>query len=276
MDGYNWYVYCNSNPILYIDRNGLWPIPGTENNGGNGDQEEEDDTLTQLGQGLVGGLIGYFQNIGNTIRHPIKTMKASMIQMAIETVRDPSPANVLFNCYLMTDVTGTASMLKRDIDFATSLISGDAYGVGYNLGNRGGEAALMAATVGAGKVFGAIGKAFRGSAKSMVAPKPSGWRVGDPIDNLTRAGNNPAWSTVRQRFWKNEAFYNPEGYPGNLGRMRQGLAPQQYNEITMKMESMELHHLGGRNIPNAHNIKNLRAVWPDQHAAIDIHRHTGR
>jgi RHS repeat-associated protein len=33
-----------------------------------------------------------------------------------------------------------------------------------------------------------------------------GWKVGSPITNLTSKGNVPAWSTVRQRYWKNEAF----------------------------------------------------------------------
>jgi hypothetical protein len=32
------------------------------------------------------------------------------------------------------------------------------------------------------------------------------WTVGDPINNLTRQGNTPYWSTVSQRYWKNEAY----------------------------------------------------------------------
>ncbi|WP_294338480.1 hypothetical protein [uncultured Sphingomonas sp.] len=32
-----------------------------------------------------------------------------------------------------------------------------------------------------------------------------GWSLGDDIYALTKSGNDPAWSTVRGRFWKNEA-----------------------------------------------------------------------
>ena len=68
-----------------------------------------------------------------------------------------------------------------------------------------------------------------------------GWKVGDDITSLTKAGNSPSWSTVRQRYWKNEAFYNPSKYPNDLGRMKKGLAP-----IGDDGFSMELHHPFGR------------------------------
>ena len=48
----------------------------------------------------------------------------------------------------------------------------------------------------------------------------SGWKVGDPLDNLTSAGNVPSWSTVRQRYWKNEAYYDSGRYDDeNLERL---------------------------------------------------------
>ncbi len=51
--------------------------------------------------------------------------------------------------------------------------------------------------------------------------KTQGWKVGDPIDNLTRAGKEPSWSTVRSRYWKNEAYYNSGYYSeANLARMK--------------------------------------------------------
>ena len=34
--------------------------------------------------------------------------------------------------------------------------------------------------------------------------KLKGWKVGDSIDNLTKAGNEPSWSTVKARCWKNK------------------------------------------------------------------------
>ena len=72
-----------------------------------------------------------------------------------------------------------------------------------------------------------------------------GWKVGDDISSLTRAGNTPSWSTVRQRYWKNEAFYNPSKYPNDLSRMKKGLAP-----IGDDFFPMKLHHPYGRNGEN--------------------------
>lgn len=54
--------------------------------------------------------------------------------------------------------------------------------------------------------------------------------------------NKPSWSTVRSRYWKNEAFYNSAGYTSdNLTRMKKGLAPMGVDGV-----SMELHHPNGR------------------------------
>jgi hypothetical protein len=106
-----------------------------------------------------------------------------------------------------------------------------------------------------------------------------GWKVGDPIDNLTKAGKEPSWSTVRQRYWKNEAYYNSQNYsPENIARMKKGLAPQRYNELTGKMESMELHHVIPQrsNLPGINTYDNLKPVWPDEHQLIDPFRKTGR
>ena len=73
-----------------------------------------------------------------------------------------------------------------------------------------------------------------------------GWKVGDDIRNLTKAGNTPSWSTVRQRYWKNEAYYNGSLYDDfNFERIKKGLAP-----IGSDGFSMELHHPFGRNGDN--------------------------
>jgi RHS repeat-associated protein len=99
--------------------------------------------------------------------------------------------------------------------------------------------------------------------------KAKGWKVGDPIDNLTKAGNEPSWSTVRARYWKNEAMNNPFDYSvENLNLMNNGRAPF---DVDLGV-SMEIHHINGRNIMNPNNINNLMKVWPWQHAEIDKFR----
>ena len=117
------------------------------------------------------------------------------------------------------------------------------------------------------------------SKKSPVAPARTlpnstrGWKVGDPINNLTSKGNVPTWSTVRQRYWKNQAHSNAANYSSeNLDRMRRGLAPQRINPRTGQVESMELHHTpplreGG--------LFDVQPFWPDDHALIDPFRNTG-
>lgn len=107
--------------------------------------------------------------------------------------------------------------------------------------------------------IGKIGKAAKG-----------GWKVGEPITNLTAKGNVPAWSTVRQRFWKNEAFFNGSPYSkSNLLRMQKGLAPQFRNTITGVTESMELHHI----IPQRNGgLFEFIKIMPEQHRLIDPFR----
>jgi hypothetical protein len=100
-----------------------------------------------------------------------------------------------------------------------------------------------------------------------------GWRVGDPINNLTAKGQVPSWSAVRQRIWKNEAFASAKNYsPENLARMQRGLAPQQLNPRTGRLESMELHH---RPPQRAGGLFDVEKVWPSRHAEIDPFRQPG-
>ncbi|OJY80979.1 MAG: hypothetical protein BGP13_03650 [Sphingobacteriales bacterium 40-81] len=110
-----------------------------------------------------------------------------------------------------------------------------------------------------------------GELETMLAiAAKAGWKVGEPITNLTAKGNVPAWSTVRQRFWKNEAFLNGNTYSeSNLLRMQKGLAPQFRNTTTGVLESMELHHT----IPQRNGgLFEFIKVTPEQHRLIDPFR----
>ena len=98
-----------------------------------------------------------------------------------------------------------------------------------------------------------------------------GWKVGDDISKLTRAGNVPSWSTVRQRYWKNEALTNFEKYsPENLMRMGHGRAPLIAHPVTKKIYPMELHHPNGR---AGDNLFNFIEVTPWEHDRLDSHRY---
>ncbi len=110
-------------------------------------------------------------------------------------------------------------------------------------------------------------------AKQCVAKK--GWRVGDDIYATTKKGTDPAWSTVRSRFWKNEGATEgaAEKYGAeNLDRIRAGKAPQRYNADKGGIESMELSH---EPIPARDGGQNVVPKWPQDHAAVDPFRRPG-
>ena len=99
-----------------------------------------------------------------------------------------------------------------------------------------------------------------------------GWHVGDDITNLTAAGNAPSWSTVRNRYWKNEAHFNAANYSeSNLVLMKRGRAP--LVELNGKAYPMELHHIIPRRNGGSNAYSNLLKVTPWEHDAIDPFRH---
>jgi hypothetical protein len=121
-----------------------------------------------------------------------------------------------------------------------------------------------------GGFFSRVGEWLVGRSPADAAAT-RGWRLGDAIDVLTRAGNEPTWSTVRARYWKNAAATELPGEysAANLARMQRGLAPQE-NGV-----SMELHHILPRRLGGDNSFQNLEPLWPDEHAAVDPFRHLG-
>jgi len=121
----------------------------------------------------------------------------------------------------------------------------------------------------------AAGAGAKEPAQIDSPPVKNGWNVGDDVYNQTAKGNDPSWSAVRSRFWKNEASapdaantYGPE----NLDRMSKGLAPQRYNADKGGVESMELSH---EPIPARDGGKDFVPRWPQDHAAVDPYRKPG-
>ncbi|RZQ63510.1 RHS repeat-associated core domain-containing protein [Amycolatopsis suaedae] len=103
----------------------------------------------------------------------------------------------------------------------------------------------------------------------------AGWKCGDDVFSPTASGKEPAWSTVRARFWKNEAAepaVADQYGEANVARMQRGRAPQRNNPVTGKVESMELSH---EPIPARAGGQLVTPRWPEDHANIDPHRHLG-
>ncbi|MBO0879743.1 MAG: hypothetical protein J2P17_05110, partial [Mycobacterium sp.] len=115
-----------------------------------------------------------------------------------------------------------------------------------------------------------------GTAYVLVHNAPNcRWKVGDDPFAPTAAGKSPAWSTVRGRFWKNEAaepMASDQYGAANVRRMQRGLAPQRVNPRTGQVESMELSH---EPTPFREGGSLVTPRWPDEHALIDPYRHTG-
>ncbi len=114
-----------------------------------------------------------------------------------------------------------------------------------------------------------------------LANEIRGWKIGDQINNLTKFGRVPKWSTVRRRYWKNQAHkiqsdtsFIPkyDASPANIARMKKGLAPQEFNTKTGLWESMELHHAPSQ---RDGGLFDFMEVWPNEHVEIDKFRNLG-
>lgn len=121
----------------------------------------------------------------------------------------------------------------------------------------------------------AAGKVDDVASSAIAAVENKGWKVGSDVYAKTTAGKEPSWSTVRSRFWKNEAVgpdaVNEYG-AANVERMKNGLAPQRYNAEKGGMESMELSH---EPIPARDGGREFVPRWPQDHAKVDSYRRPG-
>ncbi|GFO55464.1 hypothetical protein GMSM_24710 [Geomonas sp. Red276] len=120
-----------------------------------------------------------------------------------------------------------------------------------------------------------LGVVTKSIPKASYTTSNGRWKVGDDIYNPTAAGNDPSWTTVRNRFWKNEAAKpDAEAMWGleNIQRMKKGLAPQRYNYDKGGMESMDLSH---EPVPYRDGGRKIVPRWPQDHAAVDPYRRPG-
>lgn len=104
-----------------------------------------------------------------------------------------------------------------------------------------------------------------------AADVKKGWKVGDDITNLTKAGKVPSWSTLRSRYWKNRAYYFPDDFkdaPENLKRMKAGRAPLVKEDGVFRPK--ELHHILGRKGNNYYIFFEITAKG---HSIVDKNRY---
>ncbi|MCX4704201.1 polymorphic toxin-type HINT domain-containing protein [Streptomyces sp. NBC_01373] len=94
------------------------------------------------------------------------------------------------------------------------------------------------------------------------------WKLGEDYSKPNKNGVAPSMSTMRKRFWKNEA-----AEPGaadqygaaNISRMKRGMAPQRQRPDG-SWESMELSH---EPIPERDGGMLITPRWPEDHVLMD-------
>lgn len=188
--------------------------------------------------------------------------------------------------HTILDVGGLLPVVGEPADFINGLwytAEGDAlnaglsYGAmipGLGLGATGTKWGGKAAAKGGDDVAETVTRKNVETPPDAPPTKHKRWERGDPIDALTAAGKEPAWTTVRQRYWKNEASLDDASFmwtPEQLERMNQGLAPK-HRDIDV---SYELNHIQPRRQPfnGGNNIENLEPLTPWDHAFKDPHRY---
>ena len=133
---------------------------------------------------------------------------------------------------------------------------------------------LVSAIAGAGRGEADAGATATPGAGAGSVNRQSGTSAGDEtggsLTKPTAKGNAPSWSTVRRRYWRNAASREgaaEEYSPENIGRMKKGLAPKEYDPGTRTKESVQLHHRVPRSEGGTHEESNLEALVPSEHRA---------
>ena len=281
------YLFANSNPVMYSDPSGLFSLADI-------DASMAIDFILNAGY-----MSGYLYIIDASITDPqlehhdftgyLCAIGFGMLFAALNLALSATVAGLLVLAIIDTAL-GAAGTIKGVIDF----INGHKIYGGLEIlssvlltwfGWRN-----FASAVNAGKAVGNTNSTGINSEKNKSSNQNSarnqnpadnsnssgstsrgkGWKVGDPIDNLTKSGKEPSWRTVKARYWKNQAHLYPEDYSeSDLINMRKGNAPRHPKYGV----PMELHHKNGRKIPNPHNENNLEALWPWEHADKDPFRY---
>jgi len=255
---WNAYAYVRNNPLIYSDPTGMNPF---------GDAWDKT-------KDIVGAGIDKFKDVVLSAGDKAAECWASQICKTAVVTGGVVACSFTAVGATACGAAGAAILASGD---AADCVGGDAGGCGRVAVAAGIEIATAGAAKYGAPMLGRLGSRYAGSfladesgALTIGGSRArTGWRVGDPIDSLTRAGNNPAWSTVRGRYWKNTAAQVGEEYSvGDLARMARGRAPLHPTVGVSK----ELHHVVPRFQGGSNALNNLEALWPWDHAAVDPYR----
>lgn len=275
-DGVNWYTYCGSNPLRWVDPSGMWHYEGGELVPDNEDERKEYLDKNKPYSSGDDSPSGESESGKDGKKLTKKDLEQSRKEL-VDILGQESLGEKLVS--LLNGDFGKDRMDLALLYIQDAVTNGSVYSAAAAIAemlNATAECALdlvVAREIAAAIGFYALYFQAEAAGKRVTLPNATlGWKVGDPINNLTSKGNVPSWSTVRARFWKNEAVGNSGTYsPANIKRMQQGLAPQRINPTTGRVESMELHHTPPQ---RDGGLFDVQKVWPDEHAALDPFRVT--
>lgn len=192
----------------------------------------------------------------------------AVIPEAMQDIRDllPQGDSWLTKANPIDVLSATSAFFHKGVDWLFSTNKAESY-IDRKPGKEGCKYGIVPLTARAGKF---VGKSAR--IPPTQALSVNGWKLGDDIRNRTYLGNVPKWSTVRSRYWKNQAYLHSEDYQHHeLERMKKGLAPQRLKDNGL-LESKELHHVPPQ---REGGLFDFVEVWPEEHSLLDDWRHLG-
>jgi RHS repeat-associated protein len=158
-------------------------------------------------------------------------------------------ADMRFNSDRLEGVREVAGGIRTGIEATASVLPGGGFATAVNEASKEnfGEAALSA---------------IPGAAAVKVL------RVGSKTAKAART-THKSWTSARAAYWK---AFGPGGEAPKRNVLVRIRKTGQVREIT---QTKELHHRVAKRDGGTHDFDNLMEVWPDEHALIDPHRHTG-
>lgn len=266
----NGYAYANNSPISKSDPTGLCPIDlcgGGEGKGGSTTGEVTKPNLS----GAVYQQLPYDHVVPGTKKRQI----FPGVYIPAKFKGWQQVRNRFYELWLGTMNTAfyTPSYLEDPDDPNQQATVGHWLWMACKGGNAcpDGTAPSFMQTVAAG-VF-AVGWNGRGGPGApgkgrSATPGGGRWKLGEDYSKPNKNGLAPPLSTMRKRFWKNEAAEpNAADQYGdaNIKRMKRGSAPQRQRPDG-SWESMELSH---EPIPERDGGMLLTPRWPEDHAIMD-------